>query len=126
MSDDYKIQVNTNVNGDLVNVRASGGDDMLDVMQGFAKNSGEIFKALGDIKQAALVNGVFTGSAADAARPKAASGSTAPGETPSCPTHGPMKDMRGKRNKQGDPYKNRWYCKTFGCADSKGTGDWIE
>lgn len=126
MSDDYKIQINTNVNGDLINLRATSGEELNDVIGGFAEHSEGIFKSLGDVKQAALVNGVFTGnaSAATSSAPRAAVNS-APGAIPSCPDHGEMKDMRGKRNKQGQPYKNRFYCKNFGCK-TPGQGEWIE
>ena len=127
MADDYKIQVNTSVNGDLVNIRAGSGEELKDTMTGFADNAVDIFKTLGDIKQAALANGVFSGNAAaPASSPPRAAANTAPGEVPKCPTHGEMKDCRGQRNKQGQPFKNRYYCKKFGCKDSQPSGEWIE
>lgn len=129
MADEYKIQVNTSVNGDLVNIRAQSGEELSETLNGFAGNAVDIFKTLGDIKQAALANGVFSGNATapttTTAAPRAAA-NTAPGEVPKCPTHGEMKDCRGQRNKQGDPFRNRYYCKKFGCKDSQPQGDWIE
>lgn len=129
MADDYKIQVNTSVNGDLVNIRAGSGEELKDTMTGFADNAVDIFKTLGDIKQAALANGVFTGNAATTAAssaPPRAAANSAPGEVPKCPTHGAAKDMRGKRKKDGTPYQFRYYCSKFGCQDFKGAGEWIE
>lgn len=132
MADEYKLQISTNINGDLVNLRSQSGDELKEIVEGFATNSPAIFKALGDVKQAGLANGVFTGNASEVQMPSGGGGakpsvaSTPPGSVPSCPTHGPMKDMRGKRNKQGDGYKNRFYCSKFGCKDSTGQGEWIE
>ena len=130
LADDYKIQINSNINGDLVNMRAGSGEELKEVLEGFAEHSPDIFKNLGDVKQAALVNGVFSGNAAPAnqatqSAPKAAA-NTAPGAIPSCPTHGQMKDMRGKRTKAGEPMRNRFYCTKFGCTDVKPQGEWIE
>lgn len=132
MADDtYKIQINSNINGDLVNMRATSGEELNEVLTGFAENAAGIFKQLGDVKQAALANGVFSGQAASPtpaapAAPRAAANS-APGETPKCPTHGEMADKRGVRNKTtGDPLRNRFYCKKFGCKDSSPQGEWIE
>lgn len=133
MADDYKIQINSNINGDLVNMRAQSGEELEEVLLGFAEKAGGIFKNLGDVKQAALVNGVFSGNAAPPASsagsapaaPRAAA-NTAPGVIPACPTHGQMKDQRGKRNAQGQPYQNRYYCTKFGCKDVKPQGEWIE
>lgn len=133
MADDYKIQINSNINGDLVNMRAQSGEELEEVLLGFAEKAGGIFKNLGDVKQAALVNGVFSGNAAPPASPSGgapaaprAAANTAPGEIPKCPTHTTVKDMRGKRNAKGEPYKYRYYCSKFGCQDFKGAGDWIE
>lgn len=127
MADDYKIQVNTTINGDLVNIRAGSGEELAETMAGFANNAVDVFKTLGDVKQAALANGVFSAPANPAASsaPRAAA-NTPPGEVPKCPTHGDMKDCRGQRNKQGQPFKNRFYCKKFGCKDSQPQGEWIE
>lgn len=129
MADEYKIQVNTSVNGDLVNIRAQSGEELSETLAGFANNAVDIFKTLGDVKQAALANGVFSGNAAPTtttnSAPRAAA-NTAPGEVPKCPTHGEMKDCRGQRSKAGQPFKNRYYCKKFGCKDSQPQGEWIE
>lgn len=130
MADDYKLQINTQVNGDLVNIRAQSGEELNDTLTGFAEHAGPIFKTLGDVKQAALANGVFSGpavqSAPASAAPRAAA-NTAPGSVPECPTHGPMNDKRGVRNKTtGEPLRNRYFCKKFGCTDSKPQGEWIE
>lgn len=129
MADDYKIQINSNINGDLVNMRAQSGEELEEVLLGFAEKAGGIFKNLGDVKQAALVNGVFSGNATSPgtsapAAPRAAA-NTAPGAIPSCPTHGQMKDMRGKLTKAGEPMRNRFYCSKFGCKDVQPQGEWI-
>lgn len=127
--DNYKIQINSNINGDLVNMRGTSGEELRDVLAGFAEHAPAIFKELGDVKQAALANGVFTGSAQQAAQPvqsaPRAAANSAPGSVPSCPDHGEMKDLKGQRNKQNQPYKNRFYCKKFGCK-TPGQGEWIE
>lgn len=130
MADDYKIQINSNINGDLVNMRATSGEELKEVLEGFATEAKDIFKNLGDVKQAALVNGVFSGNATGASQPAQsaprASANTAPGEIPSCPTHGQMKDMKGKRTKDNNPMRNRYYCSKFGCKDVQPSGEWIE
>ncbi|OKI54548.1 hypothetical protein [Micromonospora sp. CB01531] len=130
MADDYKIQINSSINGDLVNMRGTSGEELKDVIAGFAEHAGDIFKELGSVKQAALANGVFSGNAASSApsataAPRAAA-NTAPDKQPECPTHGKTKDMRGKRNAKGEAYKFRYYCSKFGCQDFKGAGEWIE
>lgn len=131
MADEYRIQINSNINGDLVNMRGTSGEELKDVLEGFAEHAGTIFKQLGDVKQAALANGVFSGQAAAPAggsapaAPRAAA-NTAPGEVPKCPDHGPAKDMRGKRNKEGQPYRSRYFCSKFGCKTFQPQGEWIE
>lgn len=131
MADEYKLQISTNINGDLVNLRSQSGDELKEIVEGFATNSPAIFRALGDVKQAGLANGVFTGNASDVQMPSGGGGakpsaaSTPPGTVPSCPTHGAMKDMKGKLTKAGDPMRNRFYCSKFGCKDVEPQGEWI-
>jgi len=130
LADDYKIQINSNINGDLVNMRGQSGEELSETLTGFAEHAGSIFKTLGDVKQAALANGVFSGNAAAPSQPAQlapkAAGTTAPGAIPSCPTHGQMKDMRGKRTAAGAPMRFRYYCSKFGCKDVQPSGEWIE
>lgn len=130
LADDYKLQINSNINGDLVNMRGQSGEELSETLAGFAEHAGTIFKTLGDVKQAALANGVFSGQAASTAQPAQsttkAAGTTAPGVIPECPTHGKMKDMKGKRTQAGEPMRNRFYCTKFGCKDVKPQGEWIE
>ncbi len=133
MADEYKIQINSNINGDLVNMRATSGEELKDVLEGFASHAGDIFKQLGDVKTAALANGVFSGNAGSAGAPAASAGgppksagNTAPGVQPNCDRcNGPTKDLAGKRDKNGNPYRNRYYCKNFNCKGG-GWGDWVE
>lgn len=130
-NNNYKLQINSNINGDLVNMRGTSGEELDEVVAGFAEKAPSIFKNLGDIKTAALANGVFSGSAgAPGGAPKAApapsAGNTPPGQQPNCDRcGGATKDLRGKRDKQGNPYRNRYYCKNFSCKGG-GWGDWIE
>jgi hypothetical protein len=135
MSEFPKIHIDTVANGDFIHLRTDSGEEMLEVVSGLAQHYGEIAERLGDIKQAALARGVFSG---DASNPSQSTGAgakkgattsskpvTAPdGGAPVC-EHGPMKDMAGKRNKRGEPYKNRYYCTKWG-SDCKPVGDWVE
>lgn len=128
-----KIHIDFIANGDYIHLRTDSGEEMAHVVGGFEENAKGIFEGIGNIKQASLVSGVFSGNAIDAgksapsapAAPRAAA-NTAPGAIPECPSHGQMKDCRGQRTKNGEPFRNRYYCKKFGCKDSKPQGDWIE
>lgn len=131
MADDYKLQISSSINGDLVNIRALKGEELRDTMLGFAEHAPEIFGTLGDIKAAALAHGVFSAPASPvgagaASPPKATAAQTPPGVQPNCDRcNGPTKDLRGKRDKNGNPYKNRYYCAKFSCKGN-GWGEWVE
>lgn len=136
MADDNgfpNIHIDFIANGDFVHLRTNSGGEMAEVIDGFEQNAEGIFKGIGNIKQASLVSGVFSGNAQSQssgggsapAAPRAAA-NTPPGEKPECPTHKGSKDMRGKRNAKGEPYKYRYYCTKFGCTDFKGAGEWVE
>jgi hypothetical protein len=135
MSEFPKIHIDTVANGDYVHLRTDSGEELLEVVTGLAEHYGDIAERLADIKQAALAKGVFSGDASNPTQstgvskpaPTASASSSGPsGAPPSCEGgHGPMKDMAGKRNKNGEPYKNRFYCQKWG-SDCKARGEWVE
>lgn len=113
---DSGIQVNTTINGDLWIIRGDGAEELRANLKALT----EVHDALTTFKQAGIANGVFTGTApgAPSTAPEPARGAGSPPPTsgpPSCEGgHGPMKDLAGKTNKKGEPYKARYYCSKFG------------
>ncbi len=106
MAEDYKIQLSTKVNGNLLNLRAQSAEELKDLIQGLAKNVDDTFQAFGEFKDAVILKDVFTGDAAKDLpndNKSSANRNASSDGTPSC-KHGPMKDLRHKG------YKSDFYC----------------
>lgn len=120
MSNDYGVQVSMTINGDLYNVRGADPDEFEANLKGLADRSASVHDSLTTFKQAGVATGVFTGTAPGSApvQPEPARSAGSPPPTsgpPECEGgHGPMKDLSGKTNKKGEPYRNRYYCSKFG------------
>lgn len=105
---DYKVQVNFSPNGDfLFNVNGLTVDELAGFLADMSKQAPDMFTSLSEIKQAGLAAEVFM---MNTGRPNPSTEATdsLPGEV-RC-THGPMKDLQGKTNAQGQAYKYRYYC----------------
>jgi hypothetical protein len=99
------------VGGDLYEVEGDNFDQLKDQLD--LASSKELSEALVNVKQVLVAKAVFTGAAQKEAS-KASAGSDAPpwkndSDVPSC-KHGPMTDLRGKKNKSGEAYKFDFYC----------------
>lgn len=104
MSDDYKIQLSSKINGNLLNLRANSGDELKDVVVGLATNLDDIITAFAQIKEGVILKDLFTGDAEDkGGKPSGRSTSSGDSGTPRC-KHGEMKDLRSKN------YKSDFYC----------------
>jgi len=106
--DNYKVQLSTTVNGNLVNLRAQSPEELQNLVEGLAKTADETFTAFAQFKDAVILKDLFTGNAQaplKGGNNGAASQKASVNEdgVPSC-KHGPMKDLRHKG------YKSDYYC----------------
>lgn len=71
----------------------------------------DIFKRINEVQQAGFAVGATAAKASTNTPNVTPQAATAPPSdgTPSCP-HGPMKDLLGKLNGKGEPYRFRYYC----------------
>lgn len=106
MSDEYKVQLSTTVNGNLLNFRGESVPDLTGQVQQFATELDNIVTALVQIKEGIILKDLFTGTAS----PKGPSNSSntpnnsgSDSGTPRC-KHGEMKDLTSKN------YKSTHYC----------------
>lgn len=105
MNEDYKLQLSTTVNGNLLNVRAQSGSELKETLEGLEENIDEIIGSLGNVKTAIVGKDIFTGNAGGSyggSSTNSSGGSTSSGP-PKC-KHGDMKDLKEKN------YKHRYYC----------------
>lgn len=111
MSDDYKIQLNLTVNGNLVNVRANSAEELKTTVEELAKTVDDTFSAVAQFKEGVTAKDVFTGGLQGKGNGPAQSQSASVGANgvPNC-KHGPMKDLRGQTTRSGQPYKYDYYC----------------
>lgn len=106
MSDDYKVQLSTTVNGNLLNFRGESVPDLTGQVQQFATELDDIVTALVQIKEGIILKDLFTGTASPKGPSNASNtpnNSGDSGGTPRC-KHGEMKDLRSKN------YKSDFYC----------------
>lgn len=107
MSDDYKIQLSTTVNGNLLNFRGESVPDLKEQVQGLATELDDIVTALVQIKEGIILKDLFTGTASPGKGGSSNANSSNNGGdnsgTPRC-KHGEMKDLTSKG------YKSTHYC----------------
>jgi len=114
LAEDYKIQVNTTLNGQLTNLRANSAEELVELTEGLAANSDRFLDALVQVKQAFLLKDILTAGAINGSGnsgvPSGNSNSrNSTVGVPSC-KHGPMNDCRGMKTKAGKPYAADYYC----------------
>lgn len=83
--------------------------DDLEDLEELATQSPAIMKAVKAIEQAGIAAEVFAAKGSDATPNVHGQASSGPGGVPRC-AHGPMNDLRGKKNKKGESYKFEFYC----------------
>lgn len=111
MSDDYKLQLSSTVNGNLVNVRAQSAEELQELVEGLAKTVDGVFTAFAQFKDGVVAKDIFTGNAGVGGGLGGAKGASSTGSgrsvsangVPEC-QHGPMLDLRSKN------YKSDYYC----------------
>lgn len=114
MSETYAVQVNPSIGGVLWNIRGATAEEFKSTITFLGENASDIQDALAIIQQQGLANqaaAVVPNPVNAGTSPPGGAGST--DSAPTCP-HGPMRDLSGKTNKQGQAYKARWYCSKFG------------
>lgn len=116
---EYAVQVNPTIGGVLYNIRGETAEQFKDTLSFLADNASDIQDALAVLQQAGLANQVASTlpNPTNPGTPPPGSGSLP--ELPTCPLHGPAKDMAGKTTKAGAPYKYRFYCSDFNCKTFK-------
>lgn len=103
---DYKLQVNVALGDYLLNVNGLTAEELASHLKQLSEMAPELMESLNSIKQAGFAVEAFKGGAD---KIPAAPGTPPSTETPHC-KHGIMKDLQGKKNAKGQPYKNRYYC----------------
>lgn len=102
--DNYKIQVSTTVNGNLVNLRAQSAEELKNTVVELAKSVDDIFTAFAQFKDGVILKDLFTGNAQQPLKGQGSAKTNATEDgVPTC-KHGPMKDLRHKN------YKSDFYC----------------
>ena len=107
MAEDYKVQLSTTVNGNLVNLRAQSAEELQELAEGLAKSVDATFRAFAQFKEGVVLKDLFTGNAQTPLKGSGGQQSSVAkvneDGVPSC-KHGPMKDLRSKN------YKSDFYC----------------
>lgn len=114
--ENYKLQVNTEINGDLYNIRAEGAAELDELVKGFAAHGESIITGINSVKELVIAKGIQTKSSNPSrssggqSRSSSASsnglpdGVTLDGDgNPQC-SHGKYKDLSSKN------YKMTHYC----------------
>jgi hypothetical protein len=105
--ENYKIQLSTTVNGNLVNVRGQSAEELLKTVEDLAKVVDPMFTAFAAFKDGVILKDLFTGNAQTPLKSAGGGNASKPAAdsdgVPSC-KHGPMKDLRSKN------YKSDFYC----------------
>lgn len=105
MSDEYKVQLSTTINGNLLNLRAATPEELEATVTDLATRLDKIVSGLVQIKEGIILKDLFTGAASPALKGAGAaqsSGNSNDG-APRC-KHGEMKDLTAKN------YKSTHYC----------------
>lgn len=102
MSDDYAIQANLSINGNLFNIRAGSVAELREIVEALATSADPIVSAMAQFKDAVVAKDAFTGSVKSGGGGKSQTKTNADG-VPEC-KHGAMKDLRDKG------YRADFYC----------------
>jgi hypothetical protein len=106
MAEDYKVQLSTTINGNLLNLRAESPEELEGTVTDLAARLDNIVSGLVQIKEGIILKDLFTGTASPGkggnSNSNSNSNSSSSG-TPRC-KHGEMKDLTAKN------YKSTHYC----------------
>lgn len=104
---DYKVQLSTTVNGNLINLRGESVEDLENTAADLGRRLDSIVSSLVQIKEGIILKDLFTGSASPPLKGGGnnsnSGGSNDGGGAPRC-KHGEMKDLTAKN------YKSTHYC----------------
>lgn len=111
-SSEYKVQYSTTLKGgDLVNLRGQSFEEVEGQAKEFNERIGNIVEYLNGVRQVVLADAILSDPPPKVAQSTGKVQDLPPSQSESfvC-SHGPMKDLTGKRNKQGQLYRNTHYC----------------
>ena len=99
MTDEWKIQWSTTINGELVNFRAQSGTELQELAFEVSKVIGPLIENMNNVKQVVIADGILTAKGSGGLQPLPSSAV----DDYTC-KHGAMKDLSDKN------YKYTHYC----------------
>jgi hypothetical protein len=108
MAEDYKVQLSTTINGNLLNLRAESPEELEGTVTDLAARLDNIVSGLVQVKEGIILKDLFTGTASpgkggNSNNNSNSSSNSSDSGAPRC-QHGEMKDLTAKN------YKSTHYC----------------